>query len=86
MGLRARVHVRVAVALVRDGDRIALSVSKRSIDVLVDEDELVRRRSEWQSPERWQARGWQTLYGDQVMQADKGADLRFLSGVDGDGA
>jgi len=74
------------IALVRDGDRIALSVSKRSIDVLVDEDELNRRRSEWQSPERWQARGWQTLYADQVMQADKGADLRFLSGVDGDGA
>jgi dihydroxy-acid dehydratase len=73
------------IALVRDGDRIALSVSKRSIDVLVDEDELARRRSEWQPPERWQARGWQRLYADQVMQADKGADLRFLSGVEGDG-
>jgi len=33
------------IALVRDGDRIAIDIPARSINLLVDEDELARRRS-----------------------------------------
>src|SRR5437764_5262026 len=38
------------LALVRDGDRIKLSVSKRTIDLLVDDAELARRRAAWKAP------------------------------------
>src|SRR5205823_11126212 len=37
------------LALVRNGDRIKLSVSGRRIDLLVDDAELARRRAEWKS-------------------------------------
>ena len=35
------------IALVRDGDRIRLDVSARTLDLLVDDDELARR-ADWQ--------------------------------------
>jgi dihydroxy-acid dehydratase len=35
------------IGLVRDGDRIRLDMSTRTLDVLVDDDELERRRAEW---------------------------------------
>jgi dihydroxy-acid dehydratase len=31
------------------------------------------------------ARGWERLYVEHVMQADRGADLDFLVGSSGDG-
>ena len=65
------------LALVRDGDLIALSVSKRSIDLLVDEAELEDRRR--LLPERTKPeRGWSRLYADHVLQANLGADMDFL--------
>jgi dihydroxy-acid dehydratase len=36
------------VALVRDGDRVRLDVAAMTLDLLVDADELVRRRTTWQ--------------------------------------
>jgi dihydroxy-acid dehydratase len=35
------------IALVRDGDRIRLDLAARTLDVLVDDDELARRREGW---------------------------------------
>jgi dihydroxy-acid dehydratase len=68
------------LALVRDGDRIRLSVVNKSIELLVDEDEVARRRAEWQpvniSPEK--RRGYDRLYAETVLQADAGCDFDFL--------
>jgi dihydroxy-acid dehydratase len=68
------------LALVRDGDRIRLSVSQKRIELLVDEAELSRRRSEWTSdvvpPEK--RRGYDRLYASEVLQADEGCDFAFL--------
>jgi dihydroxy-acid dehydratase len=36
------------IALVRDGDRIRLDLAARTLDLLVDDDELARRRQDWQ--------------------------------------
>jgi dihydroxy-acid dehydratase len=36
------------IALVQDGDRINVDIANRRIDLLVDEDELERRRSGWE--------------------------------------
>jgi dihydroxy-acid dehydratase len=66
------------LALVRDGDRIRLSVSRRRIDLLVGEEELGRRRSAWQPPAPLPARGYAQLYSRHVLQAEHGCDFDFL--------
>jgi len=68
------------LALVRDGDRIRLSVKERTVELLVDEAELARRRREWERarPEEPARRGYDRLYAEHVMQADKGCDFDFL--------
>jgi dihydroxy-acid dehydratase len=66
------------LALVRNGDRIRLSVKERRIDLLVPEDELKRRRASWQPPAAPPARGYAKLYMDHVLQAEHGCDFDFL--------
>ncbi|GGO29083.1 dihydroxy-acid dehydratase [Microbispora rosea subsp. aerata] len=72
------------LALVRTGDLIRLDVSARRLDLLVDDAELERRRAAWQPSRPPAERGWVRLYSEHVLQADKGADLDFLVGGDGD--
>ena len=64
------------LALVRDGDLISLDLPSRRIDLLVDDDELDRRRREW-SPAPLPERGWARLFAERVEQAHLGADLDF---------
>jgi len=66
------------LALVRNGDRIRLSVKQRRIDLLVAEDELKRRKAAWQPPAPAPARGYAKLYMDHVLQAEHGCDFDFL--------
>lgn len=68
------------IALVRTGDPIRLDVAGRRLDLLVDEGELARRRAAWVAPKRRYARGWTSLYLDEVTPADEGCDMRFLEG------
>lgn len=65
------------LALVKTGDRIRLSVKNRTLDLLVDEAELAKRRAEWKAREQ-PKRGWDALVHREVLQAPEGADLRFL--------
>ena len=71
------------LALVRDGDRIRLSVSERRIDLLVDDAELARRQAETPPVRRDPAtlRGYDRLYAEQVLQADEGCDFAFMKPV-----
>ncbi|MCP4935735.1 MAG: dihydroxy-acid dehydratase [bacterium] len=68
------------LALVQNGDRISVSVKKRRIDLLVDEDELAERRATLnKKPSVEQPkRGYQKLYYDTVLQAEDGCDFDFL--------
>ncbi len=66
------------LALVRNGDRIRLSVRERRIDLLVDDPELAQRRAAWKPPVQPPARGYAKLYMDHVLQADEGCDFDFL--------
>src|SRR5262249_17869646 len=68
------------LALVETGDRIRLDVEERSLDLLVEEAELARRRDAWEPPERKDDRGYRRLYEDHVLQADEGCDFDFLPG------
>jgi dihydroxy-acid dehydratase len=67
------------LALVRTGDRIKVSVENRTLDLLVDDAELERRRAALPaSIVPTHARGYQKLYYDTVLQADGGCDFDFL--------
>jgi dihydroxy-acid dehydratase len=66
------------LALVRNGDRIRLSVKERKIELLVPEEELRNRKSSWKPPVAPPARGYAKLYMDHVLQAEHGCDFDFL--------
>lgn len=73
------------LAFVETGDMIELDITRRCLDLLVEPEELARRRVAWQPPEPTTERGWTRLYVDHVQQADQGADLDFLVGRSGPG-
>jgi dihydroxy-acid dehydratase len=66
------------LALVKNGDRIRLSVKSRTIDLLVPEDELRKRKAAWKPPVAPPTRGYAKLYMDHVLQAEHGCDFDFL--------
>ncbi len=65
------------LALVETGDRIRLSVKDRSLDLLVSEEILAKRRAAWMPPEK-PKRGWDRIIHEQVLQADEGCDLALM--------
>ncbi len=66
------------LALVRNGDRIELSVKDRRIDLLVDDAELKRRAAALPKAEAAPARGYAALYAREILGADQGCDFAFL--------
>ena len=66
------------LALARNGDRIAISVRDRKIDLRVPENELQKRKASWKPPLAPPARGYAKLYMDHVLQAEHGCDFDFL--------
>jgi L-arabonate dehydrase len=68
------------LALVQSGDRIRLDVEERTLDVLIEDAELGRRRAAWTPPARKDERGYRQLYEQHVLQANQGCDLDFLRG------
>lgn len=67
------------LALVKTGDTIRLDVAKRSIDLLVDEAELEKRRAALKLPKAdWARRGYAHLFHETILQADEGCDFDFM--------
>ncbi|MEZ5830561.1 MAG: IlvD/Edd family dehydratase [Dongiaceae bacterium] len=73
------------LALVKDGDIVVLDVPARKLHIEVSDEELAKRRASWKAPKPPMESGYQKLYVDHVLQADKGADLDFLVGGRGAG-
>ncbi len=63
------------IALVEEGDRIAIDIGAYSIELLVEQEELLRRRAAWKAPEPRVKRGYLARYARMVSSADKGAIL-----------
>ena len=61
------------IALVEDGDGIVLDVPGRRLDVLVEADELSRRRGRWAPPPPRYTRGVLEKYARTVSSAARGA-------------
>lgn len=66
------------LALVRDGDWIELDVPGRALRLDVPDSELARRKEEWRPPKPRYQRGYGSLYGERVTQANLGCDFDFL--------
>ncbi len=66
------------LALVRNGDRIKLSVAQRRLDLLVSEAELAKRRETHRPFAAVPDRGYARLYMQSVLQAEAGCDFDFL--------
>jgi dihydroxy-acid dehydratase len=71
------------LALVENGDMIAVDVSARSLTLEISDEEITRRRAAWVNPVEPLVGGYGGLYVNTVMQADTGADLDFLIGKRG---
>ncbi len=69
------------LALVRDGDLVALDVPARSLNLLVDDVELARRRAMWKRSPPHHERGYGRLFEAHVTQANEGCDFDFLEGT-----
>jgi dihydroxy-acid dehydratase len=71
------------LALVKDGDWIALDVAGRRLELEVSRAQLEDRRKSWSPPQHAMSSGYQQLYVDHVLQADRGCDFDFLVGQRG---
>ncbi len=63
------------IGLIQDGDRIEIDIPRRTLNVLVPQEELTRRRAGWQPRPPAVATGFLNLYSRIVAQADRGAIL-----------
>ncbi|PLX80310.1 MAG: dihydroxy-acid dehydratase [Desulfuromonas sp.] len=61
------------IALVEEGDEIILDIPNRKLELMVDEVELERRRSQWTAPEPKIKTGWLARYAKVVTSANTGA-------------
>ena len=66
------------LAHVHNGDRIRLSVSARTLELLVSADELARRATVHPVTPPTAERGYRRLYLESVTQAGQGVDFDFL--------
>ncbi len=61
------------IALVREGDKISIDIPARKMDLLISEEEFVKRKSEWRAPAKKINHGYLARYARMVSSADKGA-------------
>jgi dihydroxy-acid dehydratase len=66
------------LGLVRNGDRIRLSVKARRIDLQVEDVELKQRAVAAKPVREQPARGYAKLYAREILGADEGCDFAFL--------
>jgi len=67
------------IAWVENGDRIAIDLPARSVELLVEETELAARRARWKVPPPKVRTGFLARYAALVSSADQGAVLRVPS-------
>jgi dihydroxy-acid dehydratase len=61
------------IALLKDGDRIAIDAVKRTLDIDLTAAELRRRRAKWKAPKPYATKGVLAKYARSVSSASSGA-------------
>jgi dihydroxy-acid dehydratase len=69
------------LALVRDGDIIALDVPGRKLTLEISDAEMAKRKAEWKAPAPHYPRGFGWIHLKHVTQANEGCDFDFLRGT-----
>ena len=69
------------LALVKEGDLIELDVAARTLNMLVSDAELAKRRAAWKAPESHFPRGYGQMFLAHIQQANHGCDFDFLEGT-----
>ncbi len=66
------------LALVHNGDHISIDVRARTIHLNVSDEELARRKAQWQAPPPRFERGYGAMFAEHILQANEGCDMDFL--------
>ncbi len=66
------------LALVETGDIIRVDIPNRSLDMLVDDEELAARRARWTPPPPKFERGFGWMFSRHIKQAHEGCDFDYL--------
>lgn len=72
------------LALVQDGDMVELDIPGRRLHLDVSDEELARRKAEWDAPKPHYPRGYGWMYAQHIGQANEGCDFDFLEAGDED--
>lgn len=65
------------IALVQNGDKILIDLTARSIELLVDDEELAERHRNWVKPEPKIKTGWLAKYSKLVTSANTGGVMKI---------
>jgi dihydroxy-acid dehydratase len=71
------------LAFVQNGDMIELNVPNRTLNLLISDEEMARRKAEFKPVQLPYERGYVNLFLDKVNQAHDGVDFDFLQGSSG---
>ncbi|MAC32478.1 L-arabinonate dehydratase [Thalassospira xiamenensis] len=66
------------LSLLQNGDIVRLDLPNRSLDMLISEEELEKRKANKVAPEPKFERGYGVMFSRHVTQADQGCDFDFL--------
>ena len=61
------------IGLVQNGDKIVIDLNKKTIDLMVDKQEMARRKKVWKRPEPNIKEGYMARYAKMVTSAARGA-------------
>ncbi len=67
--------------IVQSGDIIKLDVKKRLLELKLSDEEIANRKKSKKSNKEIKRRGYDKIFHESVLQADKGADFDFLRPV-----
>ena len=67
--------------IVKSGDIIKLDVKKRLLELKLSDEEIASRKKSKKSDKIIKRRGYDKIFHESVLQADKGADFDFLRSV-----
>ena len=66
------------LGLVQTGDLIEVDIAQRRIDLKVSDEELARRKANWQPQQPRFERGYGWMFASHIQQAHEGCDFDFL--------
>ncbi len=66
------------LGIVKSGDVIKLDVKKRLLELKLSDEEIASRKKSKKSNKEIKRRGYDKMFHESVLQADKGADFDFL--------